>query len=76
MAVHQLALVVTKVHTSTTTELPYLAVAALVTLGPLPIAVLLEAVLPYVPEPIAVYVTLCVVSSHACATRYVAIHAD
>ena len=73
MAIHQLALIVSKMHTSTLAELPYLAIFALVTLGPLAVTELIEAILPYTPEAVRVDVTLSVVSPHAGTSRDVAI---
>ena len=76
VAIHQFALVIAQVHTSTSTELPYATLGALARTCPLPVAELLEAVLPYIPKTIAVDVALCVVGSDACTARDVAIHTN
>ena len=60
-------------HTATLAELPHLAVGALVFMSPLAITELLEAVLPHLPEAVAVDVALGVVTAHARATRDIAI---
>ena len=73
VAIHQLPLVVTKVHAATLAELPHLAILALILLGPLTVAELLEAVLPHIPELVPIYIALSVVGSHACASRDIAI---
>ena len=62
-------------HASATAELPHLTFAALARACPVTVAELLEAVLPYVPEVVAVDVALRIVAAYACATRYVAINA-
>ena len=69
MAIHQFALVIAQVHTSTATELPYATLCALARTCPLPVTELLEAVLPYVPKTIAVDVALRVVGANTCAAR-------
>lgn len=61
VAIHQLALVVAKVHAATLAELPNLAFGALVRLCPLAVAEFLKAVLPHIPKLILVDVALSVV---------------
>ena len=76
MTHQQILVVIVEVHTVTLAVLPHLTVGALTLLGPCSIAELLEAILPHVPEVILIDVALRKVGTHACATRYVAIHAN
>ena len=63
-------------HTSTTTELPHLTLGTLIALRPFTVAELREAVLPYIPEAIAVDISLGVVCAYARTSRDVAINAN
>ena len=76
VAVHQFALIVSEVHTSAAAELPHLTLGTLIPLRPLAVAEGLKPILPYIPEPISVDVTLRIVTAHTGTARNIAINTD
>ena len=61
-------------HTSSATKLPHFAIGTLIALGPAAVAEFSEAILPYIPKLVAIYISLGVVCAYTCAARDVAIH--
>ena len=73
VAEEQLAVVVVEVHAAALAVAPHLAAGAGVFVRPLAVAVRLEAVLPHLPEVVAVDVALVEIAAYACAARYGAV---
>lgn len=76
VADQKILIVIVEVHTIALAELPHLAVGTLALLRPTAVAELLEAILPHIPEVIAVDVSLGEVTTHRRASRDVTIHTN